>query len=157
MISIISESRENKENKMNYDGYNSDEERDDGRDKRKEKEMKERVRIINASLFVVESILNRQRRIEDPVLKYTVLVDKLLMLVDMGVGAMKGFVSENEKYPPELRDRLDNVAESLQNDLENLAKWIRHPIYSPEHPYGNGVMTRSKENFMAHSGDSTDE
>lgn len=120
---------------------------------RNEKELKEQIQIINASLFAAESILNRQRRIEDPVLRYTVFIDKLLMFVDIGVGIMKGVFTDDEKYPLELRDRMDDLARGLQNDLEDLMKWIRHPVYSPDHPYGNTIMSVSKKNFVSQRGD----
>lgn len=32
-------------------------------------------------------------------------------------------------------------------------KWIRHPIYSPYHPYGNKIMDSSKDNFITLEGE----
>ena len=137
-------------NRDNHDDRDDDETSTERQERlRKEKELKNTIRVIRSSLFVIESIFNRQRRVDDPVVRYSLFVEKLLMIVDMGLGASKGFISD-DKYPDDLRNKVDELTASLQSDLEDLLKWIRHPVYSPDHPYGNGFMTASKEDFELH-------
>ena len=116
--------------------------------KRKREEKKGKEKRKGDDNFIFSQC---QRRIEDPVLIYSLFVDKLSLVLDIGTGVMKGYI-DDDKYPIELRDRIGNLSVTVQKDLEDLMKWIRHPIYSPNHPYGNKIMDRSKDNFTTLEG-----
>lgn len=108
--------------------------------------IKHDVKVINAALGVCESILSRQRNIEDPTLRYSMFVDKLLMFLDIGIGLGKATLDDDD-YPDELKERFEKLSEMLTNDLNSLMKWIQNPVYSPDHPYGNSMMKSSENNF----------
>jgi len=123
-----------------------DEDSDEDKEKReKEQRIKEKVRLIESTLYVVNTILTRQRNVRDPVVRYSMFIEKFLMAIDLGVGAIKVLI--DDEIPLETRDRIDQAAETLQHDLTDLLDWIQHPIYSPDHPYGKQILNESKSHF----------
>lgn len=119
------------------------------RDRKRESEeqkLKEEIMLISAALNSIEHIFNRQRKIKDPVVRYSILVDRLLMSLDIGTGFSKAYIND-DKYPSDLRDRIDRLSDTIHKDLDGLMDWIQRPIYSPDHPYGNIIKEKSEENY----------
>jgi len=109
------------------------------------------IALMSAIMTGVESILKRQRKTDDPVVRYSMFLDKLLMIIDMGLGMVTVF-TDKEEYPLEFRDRVKNLSGVVQKDLEELMEWIQHPHYSPDHPYGKSLMKNAKHDFNGCSG-----
>lgn len=108
--------------------------------------IEDNIALLKCGISVVENILNRQRNIDDPVVRYSIFVDKMSLILDMGYGVLKGYV-DNDKYPVDLRDKLDKVCSDLQKDLDGLMSWVRKPVYSPNHPFGSQIMNQSNVDF----------
>lgn len=113
---------------------------------REEKDLEEQIMVMKGIVEAVESVLSRQRKCKDPVVRYSLFVDKLLTILDVGMGMFKG-LTDDEKYPLELRTKINNLALTLQQDLADLMDWIQQPIYGPDHPYGNRMMRSSMNDF----------
>jgi len=112
----------------------------------KKKELEDEIMVMKGVVEAIESVLSRQRKCKDPVIRYSLFVDKLLTMIDVGMGMFKG-LTDNEKYPLELRVKINNLALTLQEDLADLMDWIQQPIYGPDHPYGNQMMRSSMNDY----------
>ena len=112
--------------------------------------LEDNIALLKCGLSTIKTILKRQRNIDDPVVRYSVFVDKLSLILDMGVGVLKGYV-DNDKYPTELRDELNALYNDFQQDLDGLMSWVRKPIYSPDHPLGSQIMNESNNEFQQNS------
>jgi hypothetical protein len=118
--------------------------------KRKAKESAERIAQAEAFACVFERGINRHNRTGDPVLRATLLFDKLCLIADM----MSSYISSsavdsdgNEIYPPELKNRIANCSKLLNTELDFILDWITSPTYSPDHPYGKHVMNSANDSF----------
>lgn len=109
------------------------------------------IALMSAIMTGVESILKRQRKTDDPVVRYSMFLDKLLMVIDMGLGMVTVY-TDKEEYPQEFKDRVKNLSDVVQKDLEELMEWIQHPHYSPDHPYGKKLMNDAGKDFNGCSG-----
>ena len=115
-----------------------------------EKERKSKSRIISSIVNIAENVLSRQRKIGDPVLRHSLFLDKLLLMLDISMGILQEFSNE---YPEELRGKIETLSISIQKDLSDLMNWVSNPVYSPDHPYGQGIMKSAKKDFTKHSTD----
>ena len=104
------------------------------------KALKQDIQTIKCILEIFERVLGRTRRIDDPVLKNALLVDKLSLCLDTSIGMLKGFFFGRKNFPEDLMDRIDKLSDQVSQDLNGLMDWIRSPHYSPDHPFGNKVM-----------------
>ena len=95
-------------------------------------------------LGVAESILGRQKQINDPVAKNLLLADKLCLLVDTAIGFMHGALTEDD-VDEDVKNRAVKIGKDLQTELRKLTDWIQQPTYSPDHPYGFKIMTDAKQ------------
>ena len=94
---------------------------------KEEKEERERIesdrKIFEAVIDSIDSILSRQRKIDDPVIRHCLFVDKLATIIDISKGMVKAL---NDKI---LTDdtiiKTDNIFKSLQEDLSALTDHIR--------------------------------
>lgn len=117
-----------------------------------DKERKETNRkAIETILHVCENVVARQRRSGDPVIRATLLVDKLSLLVDIGVATV---INTNTDLPEETVARIRHSTNLLNDELQFLSDWISTPVYSPDHPYGNKSCKPVKNNFNESSNSS---
>ncbi len=91
--------------------------------------------------------MNRYKNIKDPSTKFTLLLDKLCFVIDVGLAALNTYAMDEKDMTPELQVELDNASKDLQIELGKLADWIQSPVYGPDHPYGNQLMKESGRNF----------
>ncbi len=109
-------------------------------------------------------------RVEDPVVKYTLILTAMKFAVDSGLNYAKdqaevdviylGDELEQETDPKKKRDLERSISNSGKH-VENLEKieilmedffakfgnWVSQPTYSPDHPVGAVQMEKSKEDF----------
>ena len=131
---------------MNRQDNRQDNREETDEEKRKREQREDDVQMMSAIMTGVESILSRQRKTEDPVVRYSMFLDKLLMCIDMGLG-MATVYTNKEEYPQEFKDRVATLSTKIQKDLEDLMSWIQHPHYSPDHPYGQTIMSSSEKDY----------
>ncbi len=110
------------------DSDRTERERKEKEEKEKEeKEEKERIesdrRIFEAVMDSIDSILSRQRQIDDPVIRHCLFVDKLATIIDISKGMVKAL---NDKIlTDDIIIKTDNIFKSLQEDLSALTEHVR--------------------------------
>lgn len=122
-------------------------------EQRREKEYREKQReeneiIIRAILNSVSNIFNRQKHVDDPVIRYSLFVDKLSMSLDIILGILTS-VLHNEKnpYSDDILEQTQKVSKLIQDELINLMNYVRLPSYSPDAPYGKNLVKNMSETF----------
>jgi hypothetical protein len=135
---------------------------------------KERLNRINSnlstisiSLGILKNMGNRIKNISDPVIKYSIFVDRLCFLLDVlnaGIevgleefisidnvdSSLKCEVDEIKSRICKLKEDGKFVSEGLKKDCDGLMTWIQSPVYSPDHAFGmNYVNAKSSEHDMA--------
>ena len=113
-------------------------------EERKKRDLEVRIRIIETIVNIVNRGVNRQKRYEDPVLRATLLLDKLVTIVDIGIATFTGF---NSDLPEPITNKVKDASQILTEELNFLMDWVTSPIYSPDHPYGNKLMKKTEEKF----------
>lgn len=115
----------------------------------------------------IQRQLDRIQRIKDPVLRYSLVVETMTSIIDIGLSASL-IAMENT-----VEDKLENIEVSLTSEeiqkittmkegaisemtllrdgiekfFGQLREWISQPVYSPDHPFGNKVMNDAKAEF----------
>jgi len=113
---------------------------------REEEAIAEKNQIISMITNLCMNIFSRYHYIKDPMVKYTLIVDKCLLLLDvlsaagMTCSQMKGVTEENKK-------QISITIGLMRDDLRGLQDWILNPTYSPDHPMGYGLMKDSRLDF----------
>jgi hypothetical protein len=111
---------------------------------KKQEETLRKIQEFEPLLHGLERNLKRTDSIEDPVIKYSLLVDKLCMFMDTAMCLMESHMND---APDDFKARLHRVSDKINDDLTSLMSWIRQPIYSPDHPYGRNVMKDAASSF----------
>lgn len=52
-----------------------------------------------------------------------------------------------ERDVNEILENIKTIIKNSNNYMEGFSDWIRQPIYSPDHPYGETVMKKTKKEF----------
>lgn len=90
---------------------------------------KQKIKLIISS---IKRTLERYHTKKDPVVKYTLIIDKFHVLMDIIVS----FLLINLKdLSEDDRKEFESMIEILHNDLNSLEEWVQAPIYSPDHPF----------------------
>jgi hypothetical protein len=104
----------------------------------------DKIQGIEIVLSILNNGIARHKRSGDPVLRTTMLVDKLCTIVDVGLGYIN---TQDDDLPLELKERMTTTSQSITEELNFMLDWIAHPVYSPDHPYGNNIMKEANINF----------
>lgn len=115
---------------------------------REEQQRQDKIRAIETIINTLERNFKRHESVDDPVIRYTLLVDKLCLAVDLAMAALDNF---SDDVPDNLKSRITNLSSHLNNDLISLMEWIRQPVYSPDHPHGQFMMRQSQQSFNNHN------
>ena len=125
-------------------------------DEKRDREYRERQRddtekIIRAVLNSVTSIFSRQMKIDDPVIRYSLFVDKLSISLDIMFGVMSS-VLHDDKYPysDDILSQTEKVKKIVQNELDNLMTYMRSPSYDADAPYGKNLVENMTKKFTQH-------
>lgn len=89
----------------------------------------EHVKMI---LSTLRRTIERYHTKKDPVIKYTLIIDKFHVVVDILISMMMTNLKETT---PEIKDEINSLISILHDDLNSLEDWIQAPIYSPDHPF----------------------
>ncbi len=108
------------------------------------KDIKQRDKIFEFVLTTVENTLKRYNSYDDPVFKYTLIVDKVCIILDIAMAGAFMYTSERSDV---LRSRCESLVNKLQKDLNDLAMWIKNPHYSPDHSFGKAMMQSSHKDW----------
>jgi hypothetical protein len=95
----------------------------------------------------VELMLNRIQKHEDPVIRYTLLLDKFNSMLEIGISV----ATTLETLPIETSIRIKEVFAKLQAELDLFADYIKKPHISPDHPVGIQILKNGKNSFNSHS------
>lgn len=114
------------------------------RDEREERRIKDKIQGIEIALSILNNGIARHKRSGDPVLRTTMLVDKLCTIVDVGLGYIN---TQDDDLPLELKERMTVTSKSITEELNFMLDWISNPVYSPDHPYGNNIMKEANKEF----------
>lgn len=114
------------------------------KDEAEEIKVKDQIKSIEIMLSLVNNGIARHKRSGDPVLRTTLLVDKLCMIVDLGLAYIN---TQDDDLPLELIERITATSEMVTQELNFMLDWISHPVYSPDHPYGNNIMKEANKEF----------
>lgn len=114
-------------------------------DKFEDTRIKEKISLINALDQAVSNIVNRHRRQKDPVIRSTLLFDKLCTILDLFVVAA---MSVNHDLPEESKQQCQKIVQILQEELNYVYDWISSPSYSPDHPFGNNLMSSCFQKYV---------
>lgn len=127
--------------------------------------------IVSKTISGLEKQFRRLNKSKDPVLRYTLFLEIIRVIVDIGVASAET-VLDDELYLLEINEPLisgkqltiterskkleqlkktDITFESLKSELEtyfdNFAEWISQPTYSPDHPVGEKMMKEAKDEY----------
>src|SRR5207244_3626821 len=97
----------------------------------------DQAKAIEAVVTGLQQTLQRYEKISDPTLKFSLVLDKFLFMTDMLSGLVQAQVKE---CPPHLHDAVLKLTISVRTMLMELSEWVMHPVYSPDHPFGQNVM-----------------
>lgn len=109
-----------------------------------EQRLRDKIQGIEIMLSILNSGIARHKRSGDPVLRTTMLVDKLCTVVDVGLGYLN---TQHNDIPPELKEKMTAASQMITEELNFMLDWITNPVYSPDHPYGNKVMKDANNEF----------
>lgn len=135
-----------------------------------ERREKTDLEMMKMSIGVALNSLKRLNSIEDPMLRYSLLVEGLRILMPAMMEAFKiklvndnmelhdkmtdNEIVESEKHllykikiNDQTIDQVDETIHLIDKYFDGFSSWVRQPIYSPDHPYGNNIMKDSKNNF----------
>ena len=107
-------------------------------------EAKNRERHILTIVRIFNKSLARQRHQDDPVMRYTLFVEKFAMAIDC---MTVFFEQETHGLSPDVINQARKVGEEVEKELNSLMDWIRTPHYSPDHAVGTRIMERSEKAF----------
>lgn len=111
---------------------------------RKNEQLESHIAMINAVALVITNMIARHRRQKDPVIRATLLFEKLCTICDL-ITATMGTV--NRDLPEESQKKMMDITETLQTELNFVMDWINSPIYSPDHPFGQNLMNSCEKSF----------
>ena len=103
----------------------------------------EDIKIARGIICALKNVFNRQKNIDDPCLKNCLFVDKLSMTLDIAMGVLK---TTTEDMPEDLKLEIESLSEVVNSELNGLMEWCRAPTYSPDHPFGNKIVSSFSEN-----------
>jgi len=98
---------------------------------------------MRATINVINNVLARQRRTKDPVIKYSMFLDKICLSIDILLGLLNSI-----EVSPDVKSEMESSSKELQNEICSLLDWIQQPIYSPDHLYGSVLAKEAECNFQ---------
>ena len=85
-------------------------------DKRKQEYYKQIEIVVNSSF----NTLSRYRKLGNTAIRHMMLIDKLYLILDIGLGALEAV----DDIPPQLKEKIDKLVTETKKDLSDLSDWI---------------------------------
>ena len=117
-------------------------------EEKRKKSLEEKIQQIEVLLHVLNNGISRHRRSKDPILRTTLLVDKLCSVVDVGLAYL---TLNHPDIPEDLQNKMKESAGSIKEELDFLLDWISSPQYDPDHIYGQAFVTGAIKKFNENS------
>ena len=131
---------------------------------------KSRLEEFNRGLKVVSTVLQRYLKTSDPVLRYTLLMDKFLILCEVGMSyATTGLsshddlindhgktITEAEEFKKllimeeEVKKNVNDTMDLTKGELYRLMDWIQQSKMSPDSVAGENLMKSAQQDFDSH-------
>jgi len=124
-------------------------------DEYKKSQHKERSLMLEMVISSLEKTLNRNFEVKDPVIRYTLFIDKLYMIIDTMSSMSDAYLKYNQDEMGISNDhvtRMNKLSKSLQKEMKMLADWVQNPVYSPDHPLGKMMMESAKNDYSVIQG-----
>lgn len=118
--------------------------------KKKQEENREHVELV---LSIISKTMNRYRSAKDPVMRFSLFVDKFCLLLEIATSMLESklFIDARFANAEDLRKQAKELSTRIQDEMTALQMWIQNPHYDPDHPLGNEMMTAAGSNFQTSS------
>ena len=111
---------------------------------RKKAQLKNKITQIETLIQVLNRSVTRHKKSKDPMIRATLLVDKLCTSIDIGMAML---ICNNYDFPEDLKTRMSATSSMINDEINFLLDWVCTPIYSPDHPIGNNIMKNAEKSF----------
>lgn len=126
---------------------------------------------IEMGVNIAHSILSRYNDTKDPIIRYTLFLDKFMLILDALSGVvMSDFIfrqfdlerkdsdithlkeySELKVKQGGIQDKIVAVVSKLRIEMNKLSDYIQKDLYSPDHRPGSELMKEAKIHFEGKS------
>ena len=100
--------------------------------------------MLEIGVNIASAVLSGYREIDDPVLKHSLFIDKFNIMIHSLLAVMNYNIAD---MPVPLKLKIEKLTNDVTSDLKSLSDWVRNPMYSPDHAYGNVLMNKSQKDF----------
>ena len=111
------------------------------------KKQHQQIRLANILLGTLENMLNRQENVKNPVVRYTLMVDKMCIITNLIISSLQTFIIDDSDPTSDINSRITNIEEKLNKEFNNLIDYIQQPDYAPDSAFGHKLMEQASENF----------
>jgi len=110
----------------------------------KDKEAKEaKEDVIKSIISVLSNGNSRLVKMKDPATRYTVLLDRLCLIADIGFSILDTNIDNAE-----ILESARSETDFLKTELGKLIDWISIVNLAPDQPRGEHLMKQTGEHFM---------
>nr|QBK86637.1 MAG: uncharacterized protein LCMAC102_04330 [Marseillevirus LCMAC102] len=92
-------------------------------DTSKEGREKNQTQVIKTIVGLSDRILRRQQSFQDPVVRFSLLIDKLCLILDVGVAIVEVYADDME---PKLQEKIKSSSRNLSKELDDMFEWLKH-------------------------------
>lgn len=114
-----------------------------GNRKKEADEFAAKMRELIANICTTN--IMRQRQSGDPVLRASLFIDKIATIFD--IAFEMGTHDPNIDNDESSQLKYNKAKHLINEEFIFLLEWVRSPLYSPDHPYGNRMMTNAEQDF----------
>ncbi len=114
--------------------------------KRKVRQRKKRLLMLRGGVGMMQSLLSRQSSVGDPATRAMMFVDKLLLMLDVGLPFLNALQVRYD-IDQETVALIESVTAQMKKEVQALMLWVQHPQYGPSHPHGEAIMKGCEEDW----------
>jgi hypothetical protein len=90
---------------------------------------------LKSIVKILEIGNNRLKKINNPVTRYSLLLDRLCTISDVGLGVLEANCDD-----PELLEQVKREFAFFQEEINRMMVWIESPSLTPDEPMGEALM-----------------
>jgi hypothetical protein len=110
---------------------------------------------------MISRLVARANKIEDPVLRFSVLTQLISFSMDAGLTAIMASIDHDTSNMIDedsttlkleitrVETNLTNIRDDIEKLFEDMSRWIANPVYGPDHPFGANLMKQGQASFQA--------